>query len=100
MDAEYGNDCWGWTDDSTGKEYAIMGLTNGTAFIDISDPVNPIYLGKLPTATTESSWRDMKVYKNYLYVVSEANDHGLQIFDLTKLKVVDSPTIFSSRRLQ
>jgi len=95
MDAEYGNDCWGWTDNSTGKEYAIMGLTNGTAFIDISDPVNPIYLGKLPTATTESSWRDMKVYKNYLYVVSEANDHGLQIFDLTKLRVVDSLTVFS-----
>ena len=42
------NDIWGWTDSSTGKEYAIMGRTNGTSFVDISDPVNPIYLGNLP----------------------------------------------------
>ncbi|RLD28475.1 MAG: regulator, partial [Bacteroidetes bacterium] len=39
------NDSWGWTDPNDGKEYVLMGLENGTAFIDISDPVNPIYLG-------------------------------------------------------
>ena len=45
------NDSWGWTDPMDGKEYVLMGLENGTAFIDISDPINPVYLGKLPTAT-------------------------------------------------
>jgi choice-of-anchor B domain-containing protein len=47
-----GNDIWGWTDPQDGKEYAIMGRTNGTAFVDISDPYNPVYLGNLPTKPT------------------------------------------------
>ena len=55
MNGIRGNDSWGWTDPDDGNEYAIMGLKNGTAFIDISDPINPIYLGKLPTHTGEVS---------------------------------------------
>ena len=43
-----GNDVWGWTDPQTGKEYAIIGLSNGTSFVDITDPVNPVFLGRLP----------------------------------------------------
>ena len=42
-----GNDVWGWTDSTTGKEYALLGLSNATAFVDITDPVNPVYLGRL-----------------------------------------------------
>jgi len=42
MGASSGNDSWGWTDPQDGKEYAIMGLNDGTAFIDISDPTAPI----------------------------------------------------------
>jgi len=91
MNASSGNDSWGWTDPQDGKEYALMGLNNGTAFIDISDPVNPIYLGKLPTHTSSSSWRDIKVYNNYAFVVSEAGGHGMQVFDLTRLRSVASP---------
>lgn len=49
MNADTSSDSWGWTDPQDGKEYAIMGLNNGTAFVDISDPINPIYLGKLPS---------------------------------------------------
>lgn len=96
MDAEAGNDCWGWTDSSTGREYAIMGVNNGTAFIDITDSTSPIYLGKLPTATVISSWRDMKVYNDHVYIVSEAADHGLQVFNLTKLRGVESKQVFSA----
>ena len=66
MNASGGNDSWGWTDPSNSKEYAIVGLNNGTAFIDISVPTSPVYLGKLPTHTSSSSWRDIKVYNNYL----------------------------------
>ena len=94
MDAEAGNDCWGWTDPVSGKEYALMGLNNGTGFIDISEPTNPIYLGKLPTATDDSSWRDLKVFNDHVYIVSEAHDHGLQVFDLTKLRGLESKQIF------
>ena len=96
MDAEKGNDCWGWTDQTNGREYAIMGLNNGTAFIDITDPTKPIYLGKLPPTTADSQWRDMKVYNDHVYIVSEALDYGLQVFDLTKLRGLESKQVFSS----
>ena len=96
MDAEAGNDCWGWTDSTTGREYAIMGVNNGTSFIDITDSTSPIYLGKLPTATVDSSWRDMKVYNDHVYIVSEAGDHGLQVFNLANLRGIDSEQVFST----
>ena len=85
-----GNDNWGWTDPETKKEYVLSGLNDGTAFIDISNPEAPFFLGKLLTATENSSWRDIKVYKNHAFIVSEATDHGMQIFDLTKLRDVSS----------
>ena len=91
FNADSGNDSWGWTDPQDGSEYALMGVNNGTVFIDISDPINPVYLGKLPTHTTSTSWRDVKVYNNYAFVVSEAGGHGMQVFDLTRLREVASP---------
>ncbi len=91
LSASAGNDSWGWTDPQTGKEYALIGLSNGTAFIDVSDPVDPIYLGKLPTHTQSSTWRDIKVYNNYAFVVSEANGHGMQVFDLRRLRNIANP---------
>ncbi|QLG45350.1 choice-of-anchor B family protein [Costertonia aggregata] len=94
--ATLGNDIWGWTDTSTGKEYAIMGLDNGTAFIDISDMESLKYLGKLPTATVASPWRDIKVYQNHAFIVAEASDHGMQVFDLTRLKDVQTPQNFTA----
>jgi len=96
MDANAGNDCWGWTDSTTGREYAIMGINNGTAFIDITDSTSPVYLGKLPTSTVDSAWRDMKVYNDHVYIVSEAQDHGLQVFNLSKLRGVESKQVFSA----
>jgi len=86
-----GSDIWGWTDSETGKEYAIMGRSNGTSFVDISDPVNPVYLGDLPPHSSNSSWRDIKVYADHAYIVTEANNSGLQVFDLAMLRTVTSP---------
>ena len=37
------NDLWGWTDPVTGKEYAGVGRSSGTAFVDLSDPYHPVY---------------------------------------------------------
>lgn len=97
FNAESGNDIWGWTDATTGKEYALMGLDNGTAFVDISATENLVYLGKLPTATEPSSWRDIKVYQNHAFIVSEAEGHGMQVFDLTRLRdVTDPPETFDA----
>ena len=91
-----GNDSWGWTDSFDGKEYALMGLDDGTAFLDISDPEVPLYLGKLPSATVNSSWRDIKVYEDYAFIVSEAPGHGLQVFDLSKLRSIKTQQTFDS----
>ena len=88
-----GNDIWGWTDSSTGKEYALIGLDNGTAFVDITDAENLVYLGKLPTATSSSIWRDVKMYNDHAFIVSEANNHGMQVFDLTRLRNVENPPL-------
>ena len=83
------NDVWGWTDPVTGHEIAIVGRNDGTAFVDLSNPENPIYLGDLPL--TEGAminlWRDMKVYADHVFVVADgAGEHGIQIFDLTQLR--------------
>lgn len=91
------NDIWGWTDPDTGKEYALVGRRDGTAFVDVSDPINPVYVGILPGHSAPSTWRDIKVYQNHAYVVSEANNHGMQVFDLTQLRDISgSPVTFEA----
>jgi choice-of-anchor B domain-containing protein len=90
-----GNDSWGWTDSLNGNEYVLMGLDDGTAFVNITDPERPIYIGKLPTVTVKSSWRDIKVFQNHAFIVSEAQGHGLQVFDLTKLRTVLIDQVFN-----
>jgi choice-of-anchor B domain-containing protein len=90
LGANSGNDCWGWTDLSSGKEYALMGLNTGTSFIDISDLEFPRIVGFLPAHTTNSIWRDIKTYGNYAFIVSEAPGHGMQVFDLTKLVYISA----------
>ena len=109
------NDIWGWTDPQTGKEYALVGLTDRLTFVDISTPEEPIVVGTLPESIDESGptdipyhyddkedegkaapWRDIKVFDNHAYVVSDGQPHGLQIFDLTRLRdVSDTPTTFT-----
>jgi len=90
------NDIWGWTDPDTGKEYVLAGRTDGTAFVDITDPFHPIYLGDLPlhAGAHPSAWRDIKVYKDYAFVVSDGSGpHGMQVFDLKQLRHVESPPV-------
>ena len=89
------NDIWGWTDSLDNKEYALIGLNSHTAFVDITNPSAPIYLGKLPTATQNSIWRDIKVYNNHAFIVSEAINHGMQVFDLTRLRNVTTLQTFT-----
>lgn len=84
------NDIWGWTDPETGREYALLGTTSGTAFVDVTTPTSPEYLGMLPShqpvETLFASWRDVKVYDDHAYIVSEEPTHGMQVFDLTRLR--------------
>ncbi len=96
----FATDLWGWTDPLDGSEYAICGLEHGTSFVDITDPVNPLYLGFLPSHTgAQSPWRDVKVFDNHAFIVADSNPgHGVQVFDLTQLRSVNpgSPMTFSN----
>ena len=74
--------CWGYRAPN-GREYAILGCPTGTAFVDITDSTNIHEVG-FKTGNA-SSWREMKVYSHYAYIVSEAASSGLQIVDLQYL---------------
>jgi choice-of-anchor B domain-containing protein len=80
------NDIWGWEDPITHVEYALVGEREGLSIVDLSDPVNPFLAAFMATHTTSSTWRDMKVHADHVYVVSEANGHGLQVLDLNQLR--------------
>ncbi len=90
------NDIWGWTDPLTEKEYALVGRTDGTSFVDVTDPHNPVYVGQLPMTegARASVWRDIKVYRDHAFVVADAaGQHGMQVFDLTRLREFDDDPI-------
>ena len=76
---------WGYNAPD-GREYAILGCFNGTAFIDITDTNNIREVDFLssPLQIT-SAWREMKTYSHYAYIVSESFDSKIQIVDLQYL---------------
>lgn len=90
------NDVWGWKSPVSGKEYAILGCADVTSFIDVTDPVNPIFMGTLATHSVSSLWRDVESHGHWLFIVSEAAGHGMQIFDLNQLDGVANPPVLFS----
>ena len=92
------NDNWGYTDPVTKREIAILGRTDGTSFVDVTDPANPRYLGDLPKTkgSPSAAWRDMKVYKDHVFIVADNSaEHGMQVFDLARLRTVRTPQVFA-----
>ena len=90
------NDIWGWTDPETGHEIAIVGRSDGTAFVNLTDPHNPVVLGDLPKTpgSRSAAWRDMKVHDDHVYIVADgAGQHGVQVFDLTRLRGVEGESV-------
>lgn len=88
--ASFLSDIWGWTSPG-GNEYAIVGTSSGVAFVRITDPVNPEFLGLVPTtdtSTIRNFWWDIKTYDNHAYWVTEVNNAGVAIFDLTRLEAM------------
>ena len=75
------NDCWGYVSPS-GREYAIIGTNQGTAFVEISNPGSADVVAYHSGPT--SSWRDIKVFDHYAYAVSEGGS-GIQVFDLDNI---------------
>lgn len=73
---------WGYVAPN-GREYAILGTQTGTSFVDITDSANIHEVDFV--AGVNSSWREMKTYQNYAYIVSEGTNSRLQIIDLQYL---------------
>jgi choice-of-anchor B domain-containing protein len=96
--ATQGSDIWGWTDAQTGREYALMALSHGVTFVDVSDPTRPRWLGFLPSQTGKRSGnRDVRVYRDHAYIVADAvGPHGMQVFDLRRLRSVTTPQTFKA----
>ena len=76
-----GNDCWGYVSPS-GREYAIMGLSNGTSFVEVTDPANPVIVGHVTGPT--SLWRCVKTFGQHCYAGSEAGT-GIQVISLANI---------------
>jgi len=81
IDSSSGNDCWGYVS-GTGREYAIMGLAGGYAFVEITNPTSPVIVDTVNGPV--SLWHDVKVIGDYAYGVSEGGS-GIQIMDLSDI---------------
>jgi len=67
---------WGWKDTANGNEYGIIGATDGVYFINVTNPASPVQCDYVPGVHTACIWREIKTYKNYVYMVSD--DGGVQ----------------------
>ena len=73
--------CWGYVAPD-GREYAILTTATGTAIIDITDTSDIREIDHISGPT--SLWREVRTYRDRLYVVTEAGG-GTQIIDLSQL---------------
>ncbi len=80
--------CWSYLH-SDGREYAAIGVngltstTGGTAIYNVTDPAVTYLVGFIPGP--QSIWREMKSYRDWIYVVTEGSGtgFGLQIIRMT-----------------
>lgn len=92
--------CWGWYQASKNKEYAIVGTSTKTYFIDITNPYNPQIKDSVMGRSPACTWRELKTYQNYCYVASDVcTPNSFQIIDMQYLPdsvhvVYDDTTLF------
>src|SRR6185295_4186490 len=73
--------CYGYTSPS-GREYAIIGLSNGTGYVEVTQPGSPLFIANINGPT--SLWRDVRTYSTYAYAVTEGGG-GIQVIDLSNI---------------
>jgi choice-of-anchor B domain-containing protein len=80
--------CWSYIHQDR-REYAVLGAQAGTAIYNVTDPVNSYRVGFIPGVA--SIWREVKSYRNWIYVVTEAGGvgpgPGMQIINMTNPEV-------------
>ena len=75
-----GNDCWGYVS-ASGREYALMGVSNAMVVVEITDPSNPVIIESI--SHTDTLWGDVKVFGEYCYVVNDNGGGGMDVIDLS-----------------
>lgn len=94
--------CWGWYQPAKNKEYALVGTSKQTYFIDVTNPNAPVVVDSVRARHTGCTWREIKTYQNYCYMVSDqCNPNSLQIVDMQYLPdsvhvVYDDNTLFKT----
>lgn len=81
------NDLWGWTSPG-GEEYALATNSGGIAVVRVTDPANPVYLGKIPSQNPgnfANIWGDPATFGNYAYFVTEIFGSSVVILDMSGL---------------
>lgn len=78
--------CWGWAQTNKNREYAIVGTSSQTYFIDVTNPSSPVVVDSVKAKHAGCTWREMKTYQNYCYIVSDdAPPNTFQIVDMQYL---------------
>jgi choice-of-anchor B domain-containing protein len=78
--------CWGWYQANKGKEYALVGTSAKTYFIDVTNPLIPVICDSVMGKHAGCTWRELKTYQNYCYIVSDdAAPNSFQIVDMQYL---------------
>ena len=72
--------CWSYVHHD-GREYAVLGTETGTSIVNITVPTAPHEVAFIPGLT--SLWREMKQYRTWIYVSTEAPGGGIQIIRMT-----------------
>jgi hypothetical protein len=90
-----GSSSWGWTSDS-GREFVAIGQQDGAAFVEITKEGQMVYLGRLPQYSVPSIWREIRSYKHYMVIGSEAVGHGVQFFDMNRVNLLNLAYTFKT----
>ncbi|MCX8080996.1 MAG: choice-of-anchor B family protein [Bacteroidia bacterium] len=88
--------CWGWYDPVKNREYAISTSKKGTWFVDITNPQNA-YIADSVIGIPINTWREVKNYKHYCYIISDDYLNTFQIVDMSYLP--DSVHVIASPHL-
>ncbi len=73
--------CWSYVHHD-GREYGVLGTSTGTSIVRLTDPRNPVEVGFIGGPL--SDWREMKQYRNWIYVCTEGSGtgRGIQIISM------------------
>jgi choice-of-anchor B domain-containing protein len=77
--AVQGSGCWGYTTPD-GRRFALVGTSGGLSIVEVTQPTAARRMAFIPG--DPSTWREVKTYREYLYVTTEAKT-GLDIVDMS-----------------